>query len=315
MTEEPSQDVITSEIFPSSSDCNKPPGETPSADDKENSFYSGIEITLIFLSPYLASQLISERKDDGISVDSVKSIYTAGTKLNETVRKKLAEIFPKAVISQCYGQTELSCWIMMFKHDNRKDYSLLQKNPESCGMPLPGLLLKIVDRDTGKILGPNSVGELCLKNNHSMFMNGYFNRDSSGEYDSEGWLKTGDMFYYNQEHCFFIVGRYKEMLKYRGFHIQPQMLERILESHPAVKEGIVIGIDHEIDGDHLMGIVKLHPEHSSVTAEHIEIYVEKQVQERQRLRAGVKIVTGIPSTSTGKPRRWLLKEMINKGEL
>ncbi|KAL3275084.1 hypothetical protein HHI36_019856 [Cryptolaemus montrouzieri] len=273
------------------------------------------KITTIFLSPYLASLLISEEKDNSISVDSVKSIRTAGTKLNEIMRKRLTALFPKAVISQSYGQTELSGWGMIFNHDNENDYLLLKRKPESCGKLLPGFWVKIVDRDTGKIVGPNTVGELCLNNNHSIFMNGYFNRDSSGEYDSEGWLKTGDMSYYDEDKCFYIVGRYKEMLKYRGFHIQPQMVERILETHPAVKEGVVVGIQHEIDGDHLMGIVTLHPDHSNVSAKDLEIFVEARVQERQRLRAGVKIVTEIPSTSTGKPKRKVLKEMVEKGQL
>lgn len=58
-------------------------------------------------------------------------------------------------------------------------------------------------------------------------MNGYYKRDSSETFDSEGWLRTGDIVYYDEDYCFYIVDRIKTMLKYKSWHISPAMVEQV----------------------------------------------------------------------------------------
>lgn len=146
-------------------------------------------------------------------------------------------------------------------------------------------------------------------------MNGYYKMDSSSAYDSEGFIKSGDIAYYDEEDCLFVVDRIKEMFKYKGWHILPAVLEGILLTHPAVKEAAVIGIPHELDGDHPMGIVALKKGYKDVTAEDIELYVRQRVSDNQRLRAGVKIVEKIARTATSKIRRNEMKRMVLSGEI
>lgn len=171
----------------------------------------------------------------------------------------------------------------------------------------------MIDPETKKILGPNEQGELYLKSKH--IMNGYYNRDSSEEFDNDGWLKTGDMVYYDNDYCFYVVDRIKEMLKYKSWHIAPAMLENIINSHPAVKFSVVIGIPHEEDGDHPMAVVILNNSQLNNNAEAIEAFVAEKVQDRQRLRAGVKFVEEFPLTPSGKIKRQELKRMILSGEI
>lgn len=139
--------------------------------------------------------------------------------------------------------------------------------------------------------------------------------DSSSAYDSEGFIKSGDIAYYDEENCFYIVDRIKEMFKYKGWHILPAVLEGVLLNHPAIKEAVVIGIPHELDGDYPMGIVVLSKGYRDVTPEDIEHYMEENVSDTQKLRAGVKFVKEIVKTATGKVKRTVLKDMVLKGEL
>lgn len=82
------------------------------------------------------------------------------------------------------------------------------KTPGSCGRALPCSFYKVVDTETGCILGPNQPGELLIKS--PFLMNGYYNMDNSGCFDEEGFLKTGDVVYYDENKLVFI---YSSMIK------------------------------------------------------------------------------------------------------
>lgn len=71
----------------------------------------------------------------------------------------------------------------------------------------------MVDPETEENLGFNEKGELRLKTECEM--NGYYKMDSSDAWDADGWLKTGDIVYYDEDFCFYVVDRIKEMLKFR----------------------------------------------------------------------------------------------------
>lgn len=171
----------------------------------------------------------------------------------------------------------------------------------------------MVDTETNENLGPNHVGEIRVKSTKGM--NGYYNMDACDDFDEEGFMKTGDLGYYNEDFCFFVVDRSKELLKFRSWQIAPAIIEDVLMTHPAVVAGIVIGIPHEQDGDHPMGIVILKSGTRNLTAEEIRDYVDKRVDEKQKLRAGLKIVESFPYTPSGKPKRREVKNMILNGEL
>ncbi|KAK9878020.1 hypothetical protein WA026_020648 [Henosepilachna vigintioctopunctata] len=268
------------------------------------------KVSHISVSPYVASLLVKSGKPLTVEENSVKSIWTTGAALNDNLRTQLMNMFPCTLIAESYGQTEASGWITMFPLSEKQ---LADKNPKSVGKLLPGIFAKVVQLETNKTLGANEIGELYLKCDN-IRMKGYFNRDTSEEFDSDGWMKTGDLVRFNEDYCFYLEGRCKEMFKYRNFHIQPQKLEQLLESHPAVDKAIVIGKHHELDGDHPTGIVVLH-KGQDIKPEILEDYVAKQVQDRQRLRGGVKIISKIPLTRTGKPIRYILKQMLERGEL
>lgn len=173
--------------------------------------------------------------------------------------------------------------------------------------------LQVVDIENGTILGPNKLGELLVKSRGAM--NGYHNLDSYDEFDEDGWLKTGDIVYYDVDFCFFIVDRIKDVILFQGWHIIPALLEAQLLSHPAVKIAGVVGVPDERSTEVALGLVVLNKDFAAVTPAEIEKYVEERVADIYRLRGGVKIVNELQLEIRNKLKRFKLKQLVLSGKI
>lgn len=80
-------------------------------------------------------------------------------------------------------------------------------------------VVKVVDIETGRSLGPNERGELCFKG--PQVMKGYCGdvQATAASFDSDGFLHSGDVGYYDKDGFFFIVDRVKELIKYKGYQV------------------------------------------------------------------------------------------------
>lgn len=108
---------------------------------------------------------------------------------------------------------------------------------------------QVTDVETNKPLGPNQEGEICVRG--PLIMKGYIGDEAATKHtiDSEGWLHTGDIGYYDEDGFFFITDRLKELIKYKGLQISPTELEQILLTHPDVIEAAVAPIPDEVAGE------------------------------------------------------------------
>lgn len=267
------------------------------------------KVVVMFLVPYLASQFVHDPPKD-TDTSSLKMLLIGGSPVTEALMEDLRNALPHTKVLQGYGQTEAGSGIAFFFP---QDVEMQIRKPLSCGKILSVVQWKVVDLVTEEKLKTNQRGELRVKSD--FLMNGYYKMDSSSAFNSEGYLKTGDIVYYDEEECFYVVDRIKEMFKYKMFHILPAILEEVLMSHPAVKDAVVIGVPHGIDGEHPMGLVVLRDEYEDVTPKDIELFVEERVSEMQKLRAGVKIIKEILRTVTSKVRRNEMKRMVLSGEI
>lgn len=132
-------------------------------------------------------------------------------------------------------------------------------------------------------------------------------------WDTNGWLKTGDIAYFDEDGYFYIVDRIKEMLKFQSFHVTPAAIEGILLGHPSIAGAVVIGIPHIEDGDHPAAAIVLKNPKDNITPAEIVKFVEERADDRQRLRGGVRIIPKLPITATGKIRRSDVKKLFLEG--
>lgn len=91
--------------------------------------------------------------------------------------------------------------------------------PGSVGKLVPFMSAIIRHPETGRSLGPNQVGEICVKG--PQVMKGYYNNEEATRqsFTPDGWLRTGDLAYYDKEEFFYIVDRLKELIKYKGYQV------------------------------------------------------------------------------------------------
>lgn len=92
-----------------------------------------------------------------------------------------------------------------------------------------------------------------------------------------GWLRTGDLGYYDDDGELFVMGRISEFILFRSINISPAEIESVLQTHPAVFQAAVIGIPHEIDEQHPMAVVSLLPDTIVGIFDHIEYQALKTI--------------------------------------
>ncbi|XP_045473075.1 luciferin 4-monooxygenase-like isoform X2 [Harmonia axyridis] len=272
------------------------------------------KIEATFLGPFECIMVMRTPKPPDVDTSTLKLLGTGGAALREIVFIALRQIFPNCLVFQGYGQTEVGGLLVKWATKDPEDLALLHVKPSSCGRTYGGFWYKFVDEENDRILGPFQLGELCVKSDILM-MNGYYKRDSSECFDRTGWLKTGDLAYYDDYHCIYVVDRVKELIKYRGWHVPPIIPENALMAHPAVARAVVVGIPHSEDGEHPMGLIILKDgvDPESVDLEEVAEFANSKLNERQYLRAGVRIIHSIPLTATGKVRRRSLRDSVLQG--
>lgn len=232
--------------------------------------------------------------------------------MNEQYLLQLRNLLPETNILTRYGLTEVGL-VTRFRPKSEKDMDMLRKKVHSCGLPINGMSYKVVDVETEKILGFNEKGEIRIKS--KALTNGYYNASSASVFDADGWFKTGDVGYYDEDFCFYIVDRIKDVIIHLGDHVSPAALEEVILTHPAVKEAVVFGTPDEIDGYLPTALVVLRKTAKHVTSTEIKDYVDNNVDEIKKLRGGLKIVERLLYTPTNKCKRNDLKKLYLLGKI
>jgi acyl-CoA synthetase (AMP-forming)/AMP-acid ligase II len=201
-------------------------------------------------------------------------------------------------IIQGYGMTETS----PVTHIVRRRSAQIKF--ESVGPPVPNTDVKVVDVATGAALGPNQEGEIRVRG--PQVMKGYLNHDEAtrATIDADGWLGTGDIGYADEDGCFFVVDRLKELIKYKGMQIAPAELEGVLLGHPSVADAAVIPLADEEAGQVPKAFVVLKDD---TTPAQIMEYVAGRVAPYKKLRC-IEVTNQIPRSPSGKILRRVLAQ-------
>jgi fatty-acyl-CoA synthase len=207
-----------------------------------------------------------------------------------------------------YGTTECSPLITMTRFaDTPEDKAA------TIGRAIPQTEVKIIDPETGDVVAPGTVGELCARG--YMVMPGYFeNPDATAEaIDSEGWYHTGDLASMDERGYCRIEGRLKDMIIRGGENIYPREIEDVLFTHPAVADAAVVGIPDDKWGEQVAAFVRLAGD-SSASSDELTTHVREQLASFKVPRQWV-FVDEFPLTGSGKIQKFVLRDRFLNGEL
>ncbi|KAG5897605.1 hypothetical protein JTB14_019553 [Gonioctena quinquepunctata] len=273
---------------------------------EKHSFLRAIQdhwVTLIPLVPPLVIFLAKTPLLDRYDISYVNEIYCGGAPLDKDIEISFIERFNHR-ITQMYGMTEATLAVTISRpHDKYK--------PGSCGKVISFMSLKVVDPDSGKSLEHNKLGEIYMKG--PMVMKGYFKNEGAtrNAITPEGWLKSGDLGYYDEEENFFVVDRLKELIKFNGYQVAPAELEALLINHPKVLDAGVVGLPDDSAGELPLAFVVKRPG-MEVKEKELQDFVFENLSPQKSLRGGVIFVPAIPKNPSGKIlRRELRKALEN----
>ncbi|OIT26698.1 4-coumarate--coa ligase-like 9, partial [Nicotiana attenuata] len=262
------------------------------------------KVTYMPVSPPLVVAMAKSELVLKYDLTSLKLVACGGAPLGREVAERFKARFSNVEIVQGYGLTESTgAGTGMIRPEETARYG-------SAGRLADNLEAKIVDPDSEEALPPGKRGELWIRG--PTIMKGYVGdkQETSATLNSEGWLKTGDLCYFDSDGFLFIVDRLKELIKYKAYQVPPAELEQLLQSIPEIADAAVIPYPDEEAGQIPMAYVVRKPG-STISECHIVDSIAKQVAPYKKIRR-VAFINSIPRSPAGKIlRRELIDQAIS----
>ena len=175
---------------------------------------------------------------------AVRTLLSGGAKLSATLRSKLARVFPRAMITEYYGASELS-----FVTVARADCPA-----ESVGRPFHGVELSL-RRDDGSEVSPGETGRLYVRS--PMVCSGALQpQDNSGFRMEADWATVGDLAWHDESGCIHLAGREGGMIISGGLNVYPAEVETVLQALPEVAETAVFGLPDPYWGERVCAVIR-----------------------------------------------------------
>ncbi len=212
--------------------------------------------TVAHLAPLMVNRLVELSAIEKFDHSRLRLVqYASGPIPVAQLRKAVATY--GTIFMQIYGMTEAGSITVLYPHQHILEGAEHDvRRLASAGVPPPSAAIKIVD-DAGNICPPRVSGEVVAHT--PSLLRGYWN-NSSATFDAldNGWLKTGDIGWCDDNGFLFIVDRKKQVIISGGENIYPREVEEALYCHPDVKDAAVIGIPDETWGEAVKAFVVLH---------------------------------------------------------
>jgi acyl-CoA synthetase (AMP-forming)/AMP-acid ligase II len=198
--------------------------------------------------PTMLWDVLHNARMDEADLSSLRNISSGGQALPVNLLDEIRAACPQAMMGTGYGMTETSGMVAMASGED------FIRNRASAGRVLPLVDMRIEGPD-GTPLPRGEAGEIVVRG--ALVMKGYWNRpeDTAAVLSDDGWLRTGDVGYIDDEGYIFIVDRKKDMVISGGENIYCAEVERVLGEMPEIIECSTFGIPDDRLGELLVAVV------------------------------------------------------------
>jgi long-chain acyl-CoA synthetase len=236
---------------------------------------------------------------------ALRSITYGASPITTTALRAALRTFGCPMIG-LYGLTESTGGVVHLDGSDHHTEGPRRRLLRSAGRPYPWVELRIVDPGTGDDLPAGAIGEVWLRAPNVMA--GYFDRaaETAAAITPEGWLRTGDGGYLDDEGYLFLTDRVKDMIVSGGENVYPVEVEEVLAQHPDVADVAVIGVPDERWGETVKALV-VPRDGLTPVAEELIAFAREQLA-GYKLPRSVELVAELPRTPTGKVLKRELRE-------
>jgi len=243
----------------------------------------------------------ANRQPENVGRVHLRFIRSCSSPLAPQVAQDLESAFNAPVV-EAYGMTEATHQIAS------NPLPPQVRKLGSVGLPTGTTRVSIKD-EKGKNLPPNSIGEICLRGEN--VISGYENNPTANtnSFDN-GWLRTGDLGFLDEDGYLFIQGRLKEIINRAGEKISPREIDEVLLEHPAVRQAVAFAVAHPSLGEDVAAAVVLKDGHS-VSMQELRRFTSERLADFKVPRRII-FLQEIPKGPTGKIQRIGLAEMLRK---
>jgi acyl-CoA synthetase (AMP-forming)/AMP-acid ligase II len=240
--------------------------------------------------PTMLAALAEEQLSNPRETSSLRAIVHGGSPIaTETVRRFHSAI-PNAELVHIYGATEMGPLATTLR---REEQVVEGPRARSCGQAVLGVDLCVLDSDW-QSLPAGEVGEIAVRGPN--LMRGYWKKpEQSAEVMRDGWYRSGDLGYQDDEGFVFLVDRAKDMIVSGGENVYGTEVEEVLYKHPAVLEAAVFGVPDEKWGEAVHAVVVARPSAADLTAAELIAFCREQL-------AGYKVPKAIDFSSEELPK-------------
>lgn len=265
-------------------------------------FIEGFGITKIFMVPAAMQIVVRHPRAREVDYSSIKYILYGASPIPLDLLKECMEVFGCGFV-QMYGMTETSGTIVALPPEDHVPEG--SPRMRSAGKALPGVEVVILD-EAGQVVAPGVVGEIASRSIANM--TGYWNlaEATAKALNSQGWLRTGDAGYMDEDGYIYIHDRVKDMIISGGENIYPAEVENAIFGHPSIADVAVIGIPDDKWGEAVKACVVLK---AGTTASPAELIAWS----RERIAAfkcpkSIDFIEALPRNASGKILRRQLRE-------
>ncbi|MFW6112355.1 MAG: long-chain-fatty-acid--CoA ligase [Chloroflexota bacterium] len=272
------------------------------------------KVTRVMLVPTMLKRIVEHPDFDKYDLSSLRVITYGAAACPYEVLEKAIEKFPGRALINAFGGTETSSTIAMLRSEDQvitgketkeEKEKKLKRLSSSIGIPLEDVEVQIRDEE-GQPLPTGQMGELVVRG--PRIMKGYWKDEekTKNAFTSDGWYRTGDLGYMDEEGYIYLAGRADDLIVRGGENISPEEVENALYNHPAIEEVAVIGVPDPEWGQEPRAVVVL-KKGQTATEEEIIDFCRDKLAGFKRPRSVV-FVDELPKTSVGKVVRKNLRE-------
>lgn len=256
-------------------------------------------VSLLLAPPVFSRELTSHQYWGKTDLSSLRCVGIGSTFVPPEVMQ--AWFDRNVPTQQNYGLTEgVPILAAPWEHHRRK--------ARSAGTSMLYMQARVFD-DKMNRQPPGQPGEIMLRG-RSLFSGYWRNPEATTEAFKNGWFRTGDMGYTDEEHYFYILGRKKNIVIVGSSNVYPADLERILGEHPEISEAAVIGVPDPDTGEALVACI-IPKSGSQLDKPAILALFEGRLASYQ-IPKHVLFMKDFPRTSLGKVQKFELKRLATR---